>query len=91
MPSITLRQLRDTRRLKAWLCAGQTVELRERDRVLARIVSQLQPRKEWRPGFPDFEARAKRMFGDRQFDIVDWLIRNKRMNGVFNSRWSRAE
>jgi antitoxin (DNA-binding transcriptional repressor) of toxin-antitoxin stability system len=38
MPSITLSQLRDTQRLKAWLRAGKTVELRERNRVIAHIV-----------------------------------------------------
>jgi antitoxin (DNA-binding transcriptional repressor) of toxin-antitoxin stability system len=38
MPSITLSQLRDTRRLKAWLKAGKTVELRERNRVIAHII-----------------------------------------------------
>jgi antitoxin (DNA-binding transcriptional repressor) of toxin-antitoxin stability system len=37
-PSITLSQLRDTQRLKAWLRAGKTVELRERNRVIAHIV-----------------------------------------------------
>jgi antitoxin (DNA-binding transcriptional repressor) of toxin-antitoxin stability system len=39
MPSITLSQLRDTKRLLAWLRAGKTVELRERNRVIAHIVS----------------------------------------------------
>ena len=38
MPSVSLRQLRDTRRLKTWLQSGNTVELLERDRVIARIV-----------------------------------------------------
>ncbi len=38
MPSITLSQLRDTRQLKAWLRAGKTVELRERNRVIAYII-----------------------------------------------------
>jgi hypothetical protein len=40
MPSVNIRQLRDTKRLKAWLRAGKTVELRERDEVIARIVPQ---------------------------------------------------
>jgi antitoxin (DNA-binding transcriptional repressor) of toxin-antitoxin stability system len=63
MPSLNLRQLRDTRRLKAWLRAGNTVELRERDKVIARIVPERTEEKsaEW----PDFEARAKELFGDR--------------------------
>jgi len=35
-----LSQLLDTRRLKAWLKAGKTVELRERNRVIAHIVPE---------------------------------------------------
>jgi hypothetical protein len=65
MPSINLRQLRETRQLKAWLREGKTVELRERERVLARIVPEgnvAEPTK-----WPDFEARAKKIFGDRVF------------------------
>jgi len=40
--NIDIRQLRDTRKLKAWLRAGKTVELRERDKVIARIVPPTQ-------------------------------------------------
>jgi antitoxin (DNA-binding transcriptional repressor) of toxin-antitoxin stability system len=40
MHSMNLRQLRDTRQLKAWLKAGEAVELRERDQVLTRIVPE---------------------------------------------------
>jgi len=65
MPSVNIRQLRDTRRLKAWLQAGETVELRERDRLIARIVpaNGAGPRKP----MPDFAARRKKLFGDRVF------------------------
>jgi antitoxin (DNA-binding transcriptional repressor) of toxin-antitoxin stability system len=38
MPSITLSQLRNSRQLRAWLRAGKTVELRERNRVIAHII-----------------------------------------------------
>jgi antitoxin (DNA-binding transcriptional repressor) of toxin-antitoxin stability system len=63
MPSLNLRQLRDTRRLKAWLRAGNTVELRERDRVIARIVPENQDE---RPAkWPDFAARRKKILGNR--------------------------
>jgi antitoxin (DNA-binding transcriptional repressor) of toxin-antitoxin stability system len=62
MPSVNLRQLRDTRRLKAWLRAGNTVELRERDRVIARIVPEKVVEKPAK--WPDFEARAREIFGD---------------------------
>jgi antitoxin (DNA-binding transcriptional repressor) of toxin-antitoxin stability system len=75
MPSVNLRQLRDTRRLKAWLRAGNTVELRERDRVIARIVPE---RAEEKPAkWPDFEARAKKIFGDRVLTVVDDLIKDR--------------
>jgi|HubBroStandDraft_1064217.scaffolds.fasta_scaffold640957_1 antitoxin (DNA-binding transcriptional repressor) of toxin-antitoxin stability system len=40
MPSITLSQLRGTKRLLAWLRAGKTVELRERNRVSAHIIPE---------------------------------------------------
>jgi antitoxin (DNA-binding transcriptional repressor) of toxin-antitoxin stability system len=63
MPSVNLRQLRDTRRLQAWLRAGSTVELRERDRVIARIVPEKQEEKPVK--WPDFEARAREILGDR--------------------------
>jgi antitoxin (DNA-binding transcriptional repressor) of toxin-antitoxin stability system len=76
MPSVNLRQLRDTRRLKAWLRQGNTVELRERDRVIAHIVPEKQP--EERPvKYPDFAARRKKIFGDRVLPIVDDLIRDR--------------
>jgi antitoxin (DNA-binding transcriptional repressor) of toxin-antitoxin stability system len=63
MPSVNMRQLRDTRRLKAWLRAGKTVELRERDRLIARIVPEQEKDKPMQ--WPDFAARRKEIFGDR--------------------------
>jgi antitoxin (DNA-binding transcriptional repressor) of toxin-antitoxin stability system len=75
MHSLNIRELRDTKRLKAWLRAGNTVELRERDRVIAHIVPEKQ---EERPvHYPDFAARRKKIFGDRVLPIVDDLIRDR--------------
>jgi antitoxin (DNA-binding transcriptional repressor) of toxin-antitoxin stability system len=75
VPSINIRQLRDTRRLKAWLRTGKTVELRERDLVIARIVPEKQ---EERPlKWPDFEARRKKIFGDRVFAGADIVIEER--------------
>ena len=73
---MNIRQLRDTRQLKAWLQAGKTIELRERDRLIARIVpaNGSQPPVE----MPDFAARAKEIFGDRILDSVDMLIEQRR-------------
>ena len=66
MHSVNLRQLRDTRQLKAWLKAGETVELRERDKVLGRIVPDELEKKpvEW----PDAAARRRKIFGDKVFE-----------------------
>ena len=63
MRKVNIRQLRDTRRLKTWLRSGHTVELRERDRVIARIVPAARRRKSVK--WPDFAAMRKKIFGDR--------------------------
>ena len=63
MPNVNIRQLRDTRKLKAWLRAGKTVELRDRNKVIARIVPAEQH--ETTVPLPDFAARRKKIFGDR--------------------------
>ena len=75
MASINLRQLRDTKRLKAWLRSGKTIELRERDRLIARIVpaTEEQAPAKW----PDFAARAKRIFGDRILPGSDIVIEER--------------
>jgi antitoxin (DNA-binding transcriptional repressor) of toxin-antitoxin stability system len=75
MHSLNLRELRDTKRLKTWLRAGKTVELRERDRVIARIVPEKQEESPVR--YPDFAARRKKIFGDRVLPIVDDLIKDR--------------
>jgi antitoxin (DNA-binding transcriptional repressor) of toxin-antitoxin stability system len=76
MPSVNIRQLRDTRRLKAWLRAGKTVELRERDRLIARIVPENE-QKTQTVQYPDFTARAKKIFGNRVLTAVDDFIKDR--------------
>ena len=75
MPTMNMRQLRDTKRLKAWLKAGKTVELKDRDRVIGRIVPE-RPKGEpveW----PDFEAQTKALFGDRVLPVVETVIKER--------------
>ena len=75
MPSVNIRQLRDTRQLKAWLQAGKTVELRERDRLLGRIIpehSSTEPQV-----WPDFASRIKRIFGERTLPGADLAIKER--------------
>jgi antitoxin (DNA-binding transcriptional repressor) of toxin-antitoxin stability system len=64
MPSVNIRQLRDTKKLKSLLRAGKTVELRERNKLIARIVPENEPAPK-RVKWPDFEARANEILGDR--------------------------
>ena len=75
MPSVNMRQLRDTRRLKAWLRAGKTVELRDRDKPIARIVPEKQEEKPVK--YPDFAARRRKIFGDRVIPAVELLIKER--------------
>lgn len=76
MPSVNIRQLRDTRRLKAWLRAGKTVELRERNKLIARIVPDTEETP--KPAqCPDFAARRKAMFGDRVLPGADIVIEER--------------
>ena len=75
MPRMNIRQLRDTRKLKAWLRAGKIVELRERDEVIARIVPEgMQTAAvEW----PDFAAMRREIFKDRVLPGSDLLIEER--------------
>jgi len=75
MPSINIRELRDTRRLKAWLREGKTIELRERREVFARIVPErTKPAaNEW----PDFGGRRRRIFGERLLPGADLVIEER--------------
>ncbi|MGB7149429.1 MAG: hypothetical protein WBD45_09760, partial [Terriglobales bacterium] len=69
------RQLRDTKRLKAWLRAGKTVELRESDKVIARIVPEGLPARS--VAWPDFAAMRREIFGDRVLPGSDLVIKER--------------
>ena len=75
--SMTIRELRNTRRLQAILRAGKSIELRNRTRVFARITpepaSELSKNVKW----PDFEARARKILGDRILPGADLLIEER--------------
>lgn len=76
MPSVNMRQLRDTKKLKAWLRSGKTVELRERDKLIARIVPEKEDAKKL-VEYPDFAARRKATFGDRVLSGADIVIEER--------------
>jgi hypothetical protein len=75
LPAMNMRELRDTRKLKALLRAGKSVELRDRNRVIGRIVPETHSNepKEW----PDFGARLKEVFGDRVLTAVDDFLEDR--------------
>ena len=75
MPTMNIRQLRDTRKLKAWLRAGKTVELRG-----ARPNHRpYRPCTATSAGYKlaDFSARRKNIFGDRVLPGADLLIEER--------------
>lgn len=75
MATITLRQLRDTRQFKALLQAGEVIDVCER----YKFLGSFQPRssRTAATSYPDFVARMKETFGDRQFDVVGDLIADR--------------
>ncbi|HWZ44863.1 MAG TPA: hypothetical protein VNW97_15415 [Candidatus Saccharimonadales bacterium] len=75
MPAMNMRQLRDTRRLKTWLRAGKTVELREREQIIGRIIPESAPAvaRKW----PDFAARTKKIFGKQTLPGADLVIKER--------------
>jgi hypothetical protein len=74
-PKINLRELRDNRQLRSWLRSGKTVELHERNCLIARIVPEPvhAEAKDW----PDFAGRVKTLFGDRRLPGADLLIEER--------------
>ena len=75
MPNVNIRQLRDTRKLKAWLRAGKTVELRDRNKVIGRIVPARM--NDAIVKLPDFAARRNKIFGDRVLPGAEVVIEER--------------
>jgi hypothetical protein len=75
MPSVNMRGLRDTKKLKTLLRQGKSIELRDRNKVIGRIVPESNgaTAAEW----PDFEGRLKEIYGDRVFNAVNDLIADR--------------
>ena len=75
MPSVNMRGLRDTQKLKAWLRQGKSIELRDRNRLIGRIVPETEPAPAVK--WPDFEGQMKEIFGDRVLTAVDDLLEDR--------------
>lgn len=75
MPTVNMRGLRDTKKLKTLLRQGKSIELRDRNKVIGRIVPETQAAEavEW----PDFAARLKETFGDKVLNAVDDFLEDR--------------
>jgi len=75
MAVTNMRGLRDTRQIKAWLRAGESIEIRDRSEVIGRIL----PEKKMAPDedLPDFAARRKKIFGDRILPVVEDFLEDR--------------
>lgn len=72
---MNMRQLRNTKQLKTWLRGGKIIELRERERVIARIVPEGTPLPA--NAWPDFAAVRKKILGKRKLPGADLLLEER--------------
>lgn len=82
MKTATIRQVRhDFGAVLAWVAEGEEVTVLNRTRPVARICP---PRAQTPAKFkmPDFAARAKAIFGDRQTHITNIVLEEREQ-----SRW----
>jgi hypothetical protein len=77
MESMTIRELRNTRRLEALLRAGKTVRILKRNHVIGRVMPDEDPQDPKKIEWPDFEARRKKIFGNRILPGADLLIEER--------------
>ncbi len=75
MATINMRGLRDTRKLKALLLQGKSIELRDRNRLIGRIVPEALDEKETE--WPDFQGRLDRIFKGRTLPAVDDFLADR--------------
>ena len=73
--NMNMREVRDTKRLKALLRAGKTVVLRDRHKVVGRVLPE--PDEPGPVEWPDFAARAKAILGDRKVSGSDLLMKDR--------------
>ena len=75
MPAMNMRELRDTRKLKELLRQGKSVELRDRNKVIGKIVPETAAAApaEW----PNFEAELNTIFGNKVLHAVDDFLEDR--------------
>ncbi|WP_158752013.1 hypothetical protein [Acidobacterium sp. S8] len=74
---MTIRELRNTRRLQAILRAGQSIELRNRTHVFARITPVSEHEEPKQIEWPDFARRRRKIFGDLNLNAVENFLKDR--------------
>ena len=68
MKTATVRDLRyDFPKLEAWLAGGEEILITKHSKVVAKISRATETPAAKLPPHPDYEARRKRIWGDRVF------------------------
>ena len=82
MKTATLRKLRhDLGTVLQWVAAGEEVTILNRTKPVARMCPA-RPQPSAKVALPDFEARARAIFGDTTTHFVDHVLEERK-----ESRW----
>ena len=82
MKTATIRQVRhELTEVLKWIAAGEEVTVLNRNRPVARLLPPL-PEAGETIEMPDFEARARAIFGDKRTQFSDIVIEERE-----ESRW----
>lgn len=72
MKTATVRDLRyDFPKLEAWLAGGEEILITKRSKAVAKISRATEASHVPLPPHPDYEARRKRIWGDRVFTAAE--------------------
>jgi antitoxin (DNA-binding transcriptional repressor) of toxin-antitoxin stability system len=73
MKTASVRDLRyDFPKVEAWLKAGEVIQITKRNKVIGKLMPEAKPEPRVLPPLPDFEARRKRIWGDRVYTQAEW-------------------
>lgn len=71
MKTATIRDLRyDFGKIESWLASGEEILITKHRKPVAQI-SKPRPANNQKPPLPDYEARRKRIWGDRVFSPAE--------------------
>lgn len=72
MKTATIRDLRyDFPKIEAWLRAGEEIEITKHSKPIAKLTKPGEPTPKPLPPHPDYQARLKRIWGDRVFTAAE--------------------